>query len=41
MNERPAIYEVLITPSQVDDYKMPIEYANMLDSSYYYKKLKK
>lgn len=40
MNERPAIYEILITPSIIDDFKTPIQYAKMLDDSYYYKKLK-
>eukprot|EP00828_Plagiopyla_frontata_P041586 TRINITY_DN5975_c0_g1_i1.p1 TRINITY_DN5975_c0_g1~~TRINITY_DN5975_c0_g1_i1.p1 ORF type:complete len:3014 (-),score=332.15 TRINITY_DN5975_c0_g1_i1:53-9094(-) len=41
MNERPAIYEMLIQPNVTDDYKTPIEYAQMLTNSYYYKKLKK
>ena len=35
MNERPAIYEILICPSLTDDLKTPLQYAKMLDDSYY------
>ena len=41
MNERPAIYEILIQPNVTNDYKTPIEYAKMLNDTYFFKKLKK
>lgn len=41
MNERPAIYEILITPNVKNDYKTSMEYAQMLDEEFYKKKLKK
>lgn len=41
MNERPAIYEMMIKPNVTNDYKTSIEYAKMLNDSFYYNKLKK
>ena len=31
MNERPAIYEIMIIPDPLNNAKKPIEYARMLN----------
>ena len=41
MNERPAIYEMLILPNATNDEQTPMELAKMLNNLLFYKKLTK